>query len=247
VELKLNRDETKDLTDYCKLNNLNVEDIIKKCFKEGFNIERYGLLSGSNKSKEIIKEVIVEKPIEIIKEVPVEVLREIEVIKEIPVEVIKEVPVEIIKEIQLPPIEVEVIKYVDKEIIKEVVIEKPVTNFDNFYDKTYVESLENKIKELETNQPEVREVITEVIKEVPIEIIKEVPVEITKEIIIEKEDVNLKIKFESLQQTLMKLREENLEKDKKLREFEALINDIEDMKTKQAAFLKGSNLNNKLY
>ncbi len=252
MELKLNRDEVKDLMDYCKLNNLNSDDLIKKCYKEGFNIERYGLL-GSNKTKEVIKEVIVEKPVEVIKEVvkevivekPVEVIKEVEVVKEVPVEVIKEI--EIVKEVQLPPVEVEVIKYVDREVIKEILVETPVTNFDNFGYKTYIEELENKIKSLENRSLEVKEIIIEVIKEIPVEVIKEVPVEVVREVIIEKQDENLKGKFESLQQTLMKVRQESLDKDKKLKEYENLIRDIEDMKTKQVAFLKGSNLDNKLY
>lgn len=57
-------------------------------------------------TNEIIKEVIVEKPIEVIKEVIIE--KPIEVIKEVPIEIIIEKPIEIIKEvIKEIPVEVE--------------------------------------------------------------------------------------------------------------------------------------------
>jgi hypothetical protein len=259
VKIELSKGEYKDLIDYCQLNKIDIDILSKKCFSEGFRIEKYGLLNSN--SKVVEKEIIVEKPIEIIREVPVEVIKEIivekpiEVIKEIPVEIVKEViiekPVEVIKEVQLPPVEVEVIKYVDREIIKEVIIEKPVANFDNICDNTYIEELETKIKILESKPTEVKEIITEVIKEVPVEVvkevIKEVPVEVVKEIIIEKEDSNMKTKMESLQQTLMKLREENMKKDQEIEENKKLISDLKRLtEEKKAVFLRGSDLN-KLY
>jgi hypothetical protein len=247
VKIELSKVEYKDLIDYCQLNKIDIDILSKKCFSEGFRIEKYGLLNSN--SKVVEKEIIVEKPIEIIREVPVEVIKEIivekpiEVIKEIPVEIVKEViiekPVEVIKEVQQPPVEVEVIKYVDREIIKEVIIEKPVTNFDNICDNTYIEELETKIKILESKPTEVKEIITEVIKEVPVEVVKE--------IIVEKEDSNMKTKMESLQQTLMKLREENMKKDQEIEENKKLISDLKRLtEEKKAVFLRGSDLN-KLY
>jgi hypothetical protein len=122
-QINLTTSQLKSVQEYCKLNNLeDIDKFISKCFTEGYNINKYGLL-GSDSEKvteiEVIKEIRVEVPVEVIKEV--EVVRE--VIKEVPVEVIKEVfkevPVETIKE-------VEVIKYVDREIIKEVRVEVPV-------------------------------------------------------------------------------------------------------------------------
>jgi predicted RNase H-like nuclease (RuvC/YqgF family) len=81
---------------FCSANNIeDIDDFMYRCFKQGFDIERYGLLGNSvNVSeKEVIKEVIVEKRIEI----PVEVIREVEKVVEVPVEVIKEVDKVVVK------------------------------------------------------------------------------------------------------------------------------------------------------
>ncbi len=73
------------VSEYCKLNSIeDVDGFVKKCFDTGFNIEKYGLLgktlndgekdlkTGKVEEKHIIKEVIVEIPVEVIKEVVVE-------------------------------------------------------------------------------------------------------------------------------------------------------------------------------
>jgi|688.fasta_scaffold735255_1 predicted RNase H-like nuclease (RuvC/YqgF family) len=81
---------------FCSANNIeDIDDFMYRCFKQGFDIERYGLLGNSvNVSeKEVIKEVIVEKRIEI----PVEVIIEVEKVVEVPVEVIKEVEKVVVK------------------------------------------------------------------------------------------------------------------------------------------------------
>jgi len=48
MELKLNLSNTehKELISYCNLNDILVSEVVKKSFTTGFNIERYGLLSG---------------------------------------------------------------------------------------------------------------------------------------------------------------------------------------------------------
>jgi hypothetical protein len=115
VEIKLTTSQLKSVQEYCKLNNIeDVDKFISKCFTEGYNINKYGLLSGDSEKIggieekqveiEVIKEIRVEVPVEVIKEVvkyvdvPVEIIKEVEVIKYVDREVIKEVPVEIIKE-----------------------------------------------------------------------------------------------------------------------------------------------------
>ena len=79
----------KDVYDYCYLNKvMDINSFVNKCFKQGFDIEKYGLLgkTGDDNEKRVEIEVIREKQVEI----PVEVIKEVEKI----VEVIKEVPVE---------------------------------------------------------------------------------------------------------------------------------------------------------
>ena len=242
-KLNLSSTENKDLISYCNLNDLRISEVIKKSYLEGFNIERYGLLNtGGTREKQVEKEVIVEKRVEI----PVEVIKEVVRIEyvEVPVDRI----VEIIKEIPSPPVETEVIKYVDREVIKEVKVEVPVEKIVYIYDKkeeevitkeeTNCDEFLSKIQELESRKPEV------------IEVIKEVSVEVIKEIIIEKEstDTGLKLKLEAIQNTVQKLKLDNIEKDKKIREYEKTIEEIQKFQQdRKAAFLKGSNLDDTLY
>ena len=242
-KLNLSSTENKDLISYCNMNDLRISEVIKKSYLEGFNIERYGLLNtGGIREKQVEKEVIVEKRVEI----PVEVIKEVVMIEyvEVPVDRI----VEIIKEVPSPPVETEVIKYVDREVIKEIKVEVPVEKIVYIYDKkeeevvtkeeTNCDEFLSKIQELESRKPEV------------IEVIKEVPVEVIKEIIIEKEstDIGLKSKLDAIQNTVQKLKLDNIEKDKKIKEYEKTIEDIQKFQTdRKAAFLKGSNLDDTLY
>ena len=135
MEIKLTTSQLKSVQEYCKLNNIeDIDKFISKCFTEGYNINKYGLL-GSDSEKmggieekqveiEVIKEIRVEVPVEIIKEVvkyvdvPVEIIKEIEVIQYVDREVIKEVPVEIIT-----------------EKIVNVIQEVPVPNIDKIGDE----------------------------------------------------------------------------------------------------------------
>jgi hypothetical protein len=94
---KIDNKYHKDILSFIKLNEIeDVDTFINKCFKKGFDIEKYGLIGNDVEIKEIEK--IVEVPVEKI--------------------------VEVIKEVPDPPIEIEVIKYVDREVIKEVPVEK---------------------------------------------------------------------------------------------------------------------------
>lgn len=72
------------MSKYCEINNiLDIDKFIFKCFKQGFDIERYGLL-GENEKLEI-KEVEVIKYVnrEVVKEVPVEkIVTKIEYIRD---------------------------------------------------------------------------------------------------------------------------------------------------------------------
>jgi hypothetical protein len=133
-----------------------------------------------------------------------------------------------------------------KEVIKEVVVEKkveiPVEVIKEVVKVEYVEIPVEKIveviKEIQTPPTEV-----EVIKYVDREVIKEVPIITEKE----SNDGILKLKIDALQNTVQKIREENLNKDKKIMELEKTIEDIQKFQeNKQAVYLNGSNLKNKL-
>jgi len=214
---------------FCSSNNIeDVDGFMYRCFKQGFDIEKYGLLGNSlnDGEKEVIKEVIVEKRVEI----PVEVIREVEKT----IEVIKEVPVEIIKEI-----------VVEKEIIKEVPVEKVVTKVEYISDKTtenelggIITKLKEEMSKKDKELDEVRRNLDIILDKPPIEIIKEV--EVIKEV-----ENNEKLKM--MGETLQKLRKDLSLKDKKIEELENINKQLESIKVSQGAvYLKGSNIIQKL-
>jgi hypothetical protein len=252
IKINLSTAEHKDLLSYCNLNDLLISSVVKDSFTTGFNIERYGLLNtGGIREKQVEKEVIVEKrveiPVEVIKEVVrieyVEVEKPIEVIKEVTVDRIVEKVVEVIKEV---PVE-KIVYVTDQEEMNSKIFQKEqefeeqrqifstkTQELENIFHNEKKEML-SKIQELETKEPEVKEIIREV--------------EVIKEIVIEKEgDSSLKPKLEALQSTVQKLKQDNIEKDKKIREYEQTIQDIQKFQEeKKAMFLRGSNLDDKLY
>jgi hypothetical protein len=153
-------------------------------------------------------------------------IREKQVEKEVIVEKRVEIPVEVIKEVvRIEYVEVE--KPI--EVIKEVIVDRIVEKVVEVIKEVPV------IQQLETKEPEVKEIIREI--------------EVIKEIVIEKEgDSSLKPKLEALQSTVQKLKQDNIEKDKKIREYEQTIQDIQKFQEeKKAMFLRGSNLDDKLY
>jgi hypothetical protein len=218
VEVKLTTSQLKSVQEYCKLNNIeDVDKFISKCFTNGLNIEKYGLLGDDSGKTGIVSEKQVE--IEVIREirveVPVEVIKEVEVIREVIKEIVKEVPVETIKE-------VEVIKYVDREVRVEV----PVPIIGEIGDETQITELLLKIQQLENRPPEI------------IETIKEVQVEK----IVEVEKPNDKTLL--LQETLQKLKKELSLKNTRIEDLEEKNKQLESNKISQGAvYLKGSNLN----
>ena len=145
--LTLNKQNQKDLTDYCKLNDIeDVDKFFQQCFKQGFDIKKYGLLTENN--ERVVEYIEKEVPIEVIKYV------EKETIREVPIEVIKEIEKIVVVEKEVP-IEkiIEVIKEVPIEKIVEITKEVPI----------YISG-------------ETQTKIVEIIKEVPIEVIREVEV-----------------------------------------------------------------------
>ena len=259
----LTKDELKDLESYCALNKFNVDEIIKSSFKQGFSIEKYGLLEnmGGIQEKRVEIEVIREKRVEI----PVEVIKEVVKIEyvEVPVEKIVEVIKEVIVE-----------KEVIKEIIKEVPVEKIVTIYDNSSENELLLKIQQLEQEFSTKTTEIgiiRQEFSTITTEMENifqdkmskkdeeldrlrqELDKQLdrqPIEKIVEVVVEKEitDNSLKPKMDALQNTVQKLKLDNIEKDKKIKELESAITDIQKFQeNKPAVYLKGSNLDNKLY
>jgi hypothetical protein len=256
--LNVNSKYEYDIQQYCKINNIDdINSFVTQCFKQGFDIKKYGFLGNSlNEDEKHLKtEVIVEKHIE----VPVEVVKEIIVEKEI----IKEVP-----------FEVKVIEYVDREVIKEVNVEVPVekivTKIEYISDKTNENELVLKIHELEKTifqlnddmeselqkfstktqemenifqdkmskkqeeLDELRRNLDEVLDKPPVEVIKEV-------------SSNDNSKQKMLELTLQNLRKELANKNLLIAELEQKNKQLESQNTQQpAVYLKGSNLSQKI-
>ena len=272
IKINLTTNEQKDLKSYCKLNELDETEIVKKSYLEGFKIEKYGLLgnTGGVQEKQVVKEVIVEKRVEI----PVEVIKEVVKIEyvEVPVdrvvekivEITKEVPVEVIKEIFVEvPVEVVVTKteYVsDDSQINELLLKIQQLESDKQLFSTKTEELEGEVLKFSTITTENENIFhykmskkdeeLDRLRQELDEQLDRPPVEKIVEVVVEKEitDNSLKSKLDALQNTLAKARQETLEKDKKIKELESTIMDIQKFQeNKPAIYLKGSNLDNKLY
>jgi hypothetical protein len=72
-----------EIEEYCKLNNVDVEELVNKMLQQGFTIEKFGSTPDGMEREPIIKEVEKIVEVEVIKEVPVEVIKEITVEKEV--------------------------------------------------------------------------------------------------------------------------------------------------------------------
>lgn len=222
---------------FCESEDIkDIDKFMYLCFKQGFDIKRYGLLGetlneGENdlktsgvQEKWVEKEVIVEKRVEI----PVEVIKEVEKI----VEVIKEVPIEKVV-IQ------EVIKEVPIEIVKEV--EKIVTITDN-------EDLEEKIFQLNNNLESERKIFSTKMEEMENNFQNEMYKkdkeldEVRQNLDILKENDKTKL----LQDTLQNLRSELQQKNEQIKELEKINRDLLNGNQNQAYLLRGSNLNRRL-
>ena len=290
ITLELDSNQYKDLTRYCGLNKFIPEEIAKKSYLEGFTIEKYGLLgkTHNNGEKDLKTGEIQEKRVEIevirekLVEIPVEVIKEVIKIEyvEIPVEKRVEVPVEKIVErivnvtddtkinellLKIQQLENRPIEIV--EVVKEVPVDRVVEKIIYTTDDIQINELGGKIAKLENERQLFSTKTTEMenifhnkmskkdeeldeLRRTLDEHLSKPPVEKIVELVVEKEitDNSLKSKLDALQNTLTKVRQETLEKDKKIKELELTIQEIQKFQeNKQAVYLKGSNLDDKLY
>ena len=236
--LNVNSKYENDILQYCKVNNIeDVSLFVTQCFKQGFDIKRYGFLGNSlnEGEKHLITEVIVEKRIEIPFEVIKEVIVEREVIKEVPVEKV-----------------VTKIEYIsDKESENELLfkiqqLEETIFHLNDdlesereeFSTKTQetAKIFQQEMSKKDNSLDELRRNLDEVLDKPPVEIIKEV--EVIKEI----EQPNDKLKM--LSETLMKLRGQLNDKDDEIRQLKGLNKQLEmKLNPTGAVYMKGSNIN----
>jgi len=205
---------------FCSENEIkDIDGFILKCFKQGFDIKKYGFLEKTLnedekdlkkdviEEKQLIKEVIVEKRVE----VPVEIIKEVEVIKEV---------------------------IVEKEVIKEV--EKFVTITNN-------EELEEKIFQLNSDLESERKIFSTKTEEMENSFQKEMSKkdeeldELRRNLDEKLDDTNQKM----LQETLQKLRKEISDKNEKIKELIKINQDLQNTRQNKlnAVFLRGSNIN----
>ena len=290
ITLELNSNQYKDLTRYCGLNKFIPEEIAKKSYLEGFTIEKYGLLgkthndgekdlkTGGIQEKrveiEVIREKLVEIPVEVIKEVVKIEYVEIPVEKrvEIPVEKIVERIVNVTDDTKINELLLKIQQLENRppeivEVVKEVPVDRVVEKIIYTTDDIQINELGGKIAKLENerqlfstktiemenifhNKMSKKDEELDELRQTLDEHLSKPPVEKIVELVVEKEitDNSLKSKLDALQNTLTKVRQETLEKDKKIKELELTIQEIQKFQeNKQAVYLKGSNLDDKLY
>ena len=233
------RETMQAVSAFCESKEIkDVDNFIYLCFKQGFDIRKYGLLekTGGEQEKWVEKEVIVEKRVE----VPIEVIKEVEKIVEVLVEVIKEVPVE---------------KVVIKEVIKEIPVDRVVEKIIQTSDDTQVNELLSKIDQLNGEIS---------IKSLEIDNIRQEFSTKTEEMEnifqnkMSKKDEeldelrrNLDIfvtndKTKMLQETLQNLRSELQQKNEQLKELEKINRELLNGNQNQAYLMRGSNLNRRI-
>ena len=244
-----NKESMQTLSAYCSANNIeDIDDFIYKCFKQGFDIKKYGLLGKPlNESEKHLntggieeKQVEIEVIREIRVEVPVEVIKEVEKIVEVPVEVIKEVPVE---------------KVVIQEVIKEVPVEIVVEKIIQTSDDTQINELLSKIEQLNgeisiktTEIGRIREEFSTKTEEME-NIFQNKMSKKDEELDELRQKLDILVtndKTNMLQETLQNLRGELQKKNEQIKKLEKINRELINGNQNQGYLMRGSNLNRRI-
>ena len=240
-----NKEIMQAVSAFCESQEIkDVDNFMYLCFKQGFDIKRYGLLGKTlnDGEKDLIKEVIVEKRVEI----PVEVIKEVEKIVEVPVDRV----VEIVKE---------VVKIV--EVVKEIPVEKVVTKIEYISDKTTENELGGKIAELEekifhsnidleserkifsTKTEEMENIFQKEMskKDEELDELRQTLDELRQKLDTKEDDDKIKL----LQQTIQNIRSELQQKNEQIKEIEKINRELLNGPN-QGYLLRGSNLNRRV-
>ena len=251
-----NKETLGSVESFCKLNNIeDKEDFIYLCFKQGFDIKKFGLLGETlNEGEKHLKTGGIEE-----KRVEIEVIREIRV--EVPVEKIVERIVNVtddtkinelllkIQQLENRPIEI-------VEVVKEVPVDRVVEKIIYTTDNIQINELGGKIAKLEqeisTKSTEIG-IIRQEFSTKTIEMENNFQNEMFKKDL-ELDELRQKLddpvtnnKLNMLQDTLQNLRNDLSLKNDKINELEKINQELQKTANLQnAIYMKGSNLNSRI-
>ena len=196
----------------------DVDNFVYLCFKQGFDIRKYGLLGETlNEGEKHLKTGGIEE-----KQVEIEVIREIRV----------EVPVEVIKEVEKIVTKIEYIS--DKTSENELLLK--------------IQQLEQEISTITTETDIIREEFSTKTEEMENNFQNEISkkdkeLDELRRILDEKNNDD---KTKLLQETLQNLRGELQQKNEQIRELDKINRDLLNGNQNQAYLLRGSNLNRRV-
>ena len=255
-----NKETLSSVESFCELNNIeDKEDFIYLCFKQGFDIKKFGLLGETlNEGEKHLKTGVIEE-----KQVEIEVIREIRV--EVPVEKIVERIVTVTDDTKINELLLKIQQLENKppetvEVVKEV--EKVVTKVEYICDKTGENELFGKIEQLEqeistkdnelTKQQQLFSTKTTEIENIfqnemskKEEELDELRHSLDELSVVVKNETTDKLKMMST--TLQNLRNDLSLKNDKITELERINQELQKTANLQnAIYMKGSNLNSRI-
>jgi predicted RNase H-like nuclease (RuvC/YqgF family) len=217
-----NKETLSSVESFCELNNIeDKEDFIYLCFKQGFDIKKFGLLGETlNESEKHLKTGGIEE-----KRVEIEVIREIRV--EVPVEVIKEVPVDrVVEKIIYTTNDIQINELGGKIAELEQEISTKTTEIGTIKEEfsTKTTEMENIFQNIMSKKDEELD-----------ELRRNLDIPVTNN------------KLNMLQDTLQNLRNDLSLKNDKINELEKINQELQKTANLQnAIYMKGSNLNSRI-
>jgi hypothetical protein len=235
-----NSKNIKTIEEYCKLNNIvDVDEFTYQCFKQGFDVKKYGFLGKTlnEDEKDLKTDEIGEKDlrdsrktcgieekregIEVIREKQAEkeVIKTVEVIKEVPVEIVVEKIIYTTDDIQINELGGKITKLEQELSDKTTEIGTIRQEFSTKTEETE-NIFQNEMSKKDEELDELRQKL---------------------DILVTNNKANM------LQETLLKLRKDLILKDKRIEELEGINKQLETIKVSQGAvYLKGSNITQRL-
>jgi hypothetical protein len=237
-----NKEILSSVNSFCKLNNIeDKDDFIYLCFKQGFDIKKFGLLGETlNEGEKHLKTGGIEE-----KRVEIEVIREIRV--EVPVENIVERIVNVTDDTKINELLLKIQQLENRppeivEVVKEVPVDRVVEKIIYTTDNIQINELGGKIAELEqeisTKTTEMENIFQNRMSKKDEEL---------DELRQKLDDPVTNNKLNMLQDTLQNLRNDLSLKNDKINELEKINQELQKTANLQnAIYMKGSNLNSRI-